>query len=329
MVICLHYNYVGCGGLWGAVTPGTTNYYIAHFTEGFSIIACNLFAMISGYYLSASNKIKIRKVMDIILLLVFYGVAIYIFSIRIGLISFSYDSMKLMISTINSRWFVDIYLLLYLIHPFLNKLLNNISKKQLLFLIAVNVFCFYLWPSITKPKDILIRTIFISDNGYGILNFITLYFISYFIRTYQKINFLRIRYLLMLYIVIGLFVGYQLTVDLSFIAYNHILNLLNTVIVFEIFLQIKNGKWITSLSSASLATYIIHENWIIRQWFFRDLFKEKLFWTSKWMSVHLVITLIGVFLLSFCIEKIRELIFDLSVKRLIDKVPLLNSIYEI
>ena len=67
-VIVLHYNNGNMGGLLNNVQTGTSNYFIAHFTEILTIIACNLFVLISGYFLCKSNKIKIRKIVDIIII---------------------------------------------------------------------------------------------------------------------------------------------------------------------------------------------------------------------------------------------------------------------
>ena len=58
-VIVLHYNNGTMGGLLSNTQPGTLNFFIAHFTEILTIIACNLFVLISGYFLCKSNKIKI------------------------------------------------------------------------------------------------------------------------------------------------------------------------------------------------------------------------------------------------------------------------------
>ena len=65
-VIILHYNNGKMGGLLANTQPGTSNYFIARFTEILTIIACNLFVLISGYFLCKSNKIKIRKIVDIV-----------------------------------------------------------------------------------------------------------------------------------------------------------------------------------------------------------------------------------------------------------------------
>ena len=331
MVIILHYNYVSCGGLWGAVVPGTINFYLAHLSEGLSIIACNLFVMISGYYLCQNQKIKVRKIIDILLLLITYGLVIYIFALKMNLTSFNKNSFKLMVETINSRWFIDIYLLLSILHPFLNKIIKNISKKQFQFLIIVHIFCFYVWRSITYPSDLLMTSLFVADNGYGILNFMTLYLIAAYIRLYMDNLKIYSLYLFVVYLLIGFYVGYRTIYDINFLAYNHILNLVNTVILFLLFknLKLTLTRKISHLSSVSLAVYIIHENWLIRQWLFRELFRTKDYYFSNKMILHMLLTCIGIFCLCYVIEMIRRLIFRYTIDRILNKSKICNFIYEI
>ena len=183
-VIVLHYNNGEMRGLLSNIQPGTSNYFIAHFTEILTIIACNLFVLISGYFLCQSNKVKIRKIVDIINVLIFYGIVIYIVSILTGLTVFGKESLKLMILTIDNRWFVNIYVLLYILHPYINKVISNTNKKQHTILILICVFFFSIWSSIIKPHGIINLNTFVSDSGYGITNFIMLYFIGAYIRLY-------------------------------------------------------------------------------------------------------------------------------------------------
>ena len=275
-VIILHYNNGTMGGLLLNTQSGTSNYFIARFTEILTIIACNLFVLISGYFLCKSNKIKIRKIVDIVILLLFYGVVIYALAMFTGLSSFNKETLKSMFLTIDNRWFINTYVLLYVLHPYINKIISNINKKQHTILILICVFFFSVWSSILKPQGILNINSFVRDGGYGITNFIMLYFIGAYIRLYYDDKKMNKLILFIIYIglsILGTFVYYN---SQNAINYNFIINVINSIIVFLIFKNIKmtKGKIISKFAECSLAIYIIHENLFIRSYIYRNIFRS-------------------------------------------------------
>lgn len=330
-VIVLHYNNGAMGGLLSNTQPGTSNYFIARFTEILTIIACNLFVLISGYFLCKSNKIKIRKIVDIVILLFFYGIIIYAVSIFTGLTIFNKETLKSMFCTINSRWFINIYLLLYLLHPYINKVITNINKKQYTILIFICVFFFSVWSSILKPQGILNLNAFVSDSGYGITNFIMLYLIGAYIRLYYDDKKMNKLILIISYIslsLLGTFVYYNFPNALN---YNFIINVINSIIVFLIFKNIKitKGKIITKFAECSLAIYIIHENSFIRSYIYRNIFACSSFYDSSFLLINMIYTCIAIFIICAIIELVRKFLFKITINKLIDKSKLLNKIITI
>ena len=330
-VIILHYNYWEIGGLLSNTQPGTLNYFIARFTEILTIIACNLFVLISGYFLCKSNKIKIRKIVDIIILLVFYGIVIYIVSIFTGLTVFNKETLKLMFLTIDDRWFINIYLLLYILHPYINKIISNINKKQHIMLIAICIFFFSVWSSILKPQGILNLNTFVVDGGYGITNFIMLYFIGAYIRLYyddKKMNKLVLFIMYICFTLLGTFIYYNFP---NAIRYNFIINVINSIIVFLIFKNIKitKGKTISKFAECSLAIYIIHENSFIRRYIYRNIFATSSFYDSPFLLINMIYSCLGIFIACGIIEFVRKFIFNITINKLIDKSKFLNKIISI
>ena len=113
-----------------------------------------MFILISGYFLVSSQKVKPIKVLRIVSELVFYTVLISALASISGLQDFSVISI-LRTSGFHKTsgfnwWFVRTYIVLYLIHPYLNMFLSRLSQgeyKQ--FLKAV----FILWgliPMLTR-----------------------------------------------------------------------------------------------------------------------------------------------------------------------------------
>lgn len=330
-VIILHYNNGSMGGLLANVQTGTPNYFIAHFTEILTIIACNLFVLISGYFLCKSNKIKIRKLVDIIILLFFYGIMIYAICICTGLTIFNKKTLKSMLLTIDNRWFINIYILLYLLHPYINKIISNINKKQYTMLIIICIFFFSIWSSILKPKGILNLSSFVSDGGYGITNFIMLYFIGAYIRLYyddKKINKLILLIIYICLSLLGTFIFYKFP---NAINYNFIINIINSVIVFLIFknITISKGKIISKFAECSLAIYIIHENSFIRVYLYRNIFASSSFYNNYFLLINMTYTCVGILLICATIEFVRKFLFKITINKLINKSKYLNKIISI
>ena len=244
---------------------------------------------------------------------------------------FNKETLKFMFLTIDARWFADIYILLYFLHPYINKVISNINKKQYTMLILICVFFFSIWSSILKPQGVLNLNTFINDNGYGITNFIMLYLIGAYIRKYYEDKKLKKMPLLIVYIVLsltGTFIYYKFPAAAN---YNFIINIINSVILFLIFKNIKitKGKIISKVAECSLAVYIIHENLFIVSHIYKDIFQTPLFYDSPWMILHMIGTCIAIFAICVLIEFARKFIFKVSINKLIDKSKLLNKVISI
>ena len=74
MIILLHF--LGGTGYIGIIEEGTKNYYLTNILESLAIVGVNVFVLISSYFLINSNKVKLRKVIDLLLIMIFYGLII-------------------------------------------------------------------------------------------------------------------------------------------------------------------------------------------------------------------------------------------------------------
>lgn len=99
--------------------------------EVLCIVAVNVFILISGYFLCKS-KFDINKIIKL------YG-EIFVYSIIIGIILLLTNNVELNIKNLlyiffpfitQRYWFFNAYILLILLFPFLNILINNISKEK-------------------------------------------------------------------------------------------------------------------------------------------------------------------------------------------------------
>lgn len=316
MIIVLHYCNGSMGGVLCNVQQGTVNYYITYFIESACIIAVNVFILITGYYMNSKNEIKISKVCKLIYLCAVYGIIIFVISLISGKIQLNKVTIKIAIDTIFNRWFVVIYSILYLLIPYINKIINNISQKQLGILIIILLLFFSIWP--TFYTNIPVR-----DSGYGIINFVTLYLIGAYIKLYcDEIKFFKFSIFIYLWTTV-------MTTIISMnsgnaFAYNSIFNIVGAIAFFEIFksLKIKNNKLINKLATFTFSTYIIHENQFIVKELYTKLFRCDEYYQSNYFIINLIISTIGIYIICVIIEWCRRKLMEKLIDSKIDNIKL-------
>ncbi|MDU2693456.1 MAG: acyltransferase family protein, partial [Intestinibacter bartlettii] len=226
MIIVLHYlEYYTLEN----VQIGTWNYYIVYLIESICIMGVNCFILITGYFLISKEKIKIKKVINLVLIVAFYGFIFYFIMMFINKTSFNIkDLIKAMIPfIIGKRWFVRTYIILFLIAPYINKCLIQLNKKSFEILIAIVIIFFSVWPSFFPYPPV-------DDAGYGIINFIVLYIIAAYIKLHLKSSISIWKYLVVYVMCIictylsSIYYGYSW-------GYNFFTNIVGSVMLFLCF----------------------------------------------------------------------------------------------
>ena len=314
MVVVLHYFNGNMGGLLSNVDKWSLNYFLAHIVESFCIIAVNVFVIITGYFSCKKNSIKISKVIKLYTIAIFYGIVICAIVFWGTNQTLNLALIKQALHTIFSRWFVVIYCILYLLIPFINKLVLSITKKELEIILIINAIVFYLWYTFFTDTTI-------QDGGYGIVNFINLYMIGAYIKLYKD-DYSDNKKFMILYLLFTI-----LTTAYSFFtskawSYATIFNLISSVSIFMAFknLKIKNSKIINFFATYTFEIYIIHQNSFLAKILYNDIFKSYMFWNNNYMILHLIFTTIGIFLLCVLIEWIRRNTVGKFLDKQIDKI---------
>ena len=278
----------------------------------------NIFVIISGYFLCDSH-FRWKKVKSIILTTICYSVVIYIlFCIR-DVTEFSFfDFMDCLLSPItNQYWFISAYLLLYILSPYLNKMLSCLNEKNLRSLCLISFVVLSIIPSflIFVP----VQNLFDAQNGKGILWFLTIYILCFYYKKYRESYFCKINsYWFMIILIFNLMflIG-------SWIVLNYISIVIgldgdgatrlyfdSSIFVFgisaSIFLltqrlpviNLKYGKFITYLSGSSLGVYIIHEQPMVRKFLWGNV--ENI-WINNEGSIIVNFFIVTVIVFFFCI----------------------------
>lgn len=322
MILILHYLNKGMGG--GMDDAISVNGILTHTLESICIIACNLFVLVTAWFMVDAKSIKIKKVVDIALVIIFYGIIIYGVCICTGLVDISKTSVKTFVNTIGNRWFPIIYIILYLSIPYINKSVHNYTKKDLRKLIAIMVIFFSIWPTVFTKVTV-------SDGGYGIINFVMLYLIIYYIKKYTNYNDVKVYKLFFIWIA-----STAITIVFSFISgrawnYNSIFVILASVSLFMMFirLEINRNKALSYISSFSLSTYIIHENQFITQWIYRGVFRSDYYSHTNLLLANILISIVSIFIVCMVIEIVRRFLFKYTIDKILNKLKFYNKKIEI
>lgn len=239
------------------------NYLETHFFKSFTIVAVNVFILISGYF---SITFRLARLLKLAQQTWFYSVFFLILGIFLGTHVLYPQKDILFLCPIFSKiyWFITIYIMLYILSPALNKMSSIIPRKQFKSILLIGLIIIYIWHTFSF---ILNSGRPIDDAGYGIINFIYLYLLGRYIRMHIDIHSNKHNFLFLYCITsIVLFVfqlSYSLILGFSFTAlfsYNTILVLLGSVFLFLFFarLDLKYNPLINNLAKYSLAIYIIH-----------------------------------------------------------------------
>lgn len=180
------------------------------------------------------------------------------------------DEIKAILpNTFALNWYITCYVIFYIIHPYLNKGVEKLEKKELLFL---SCFMSFLYCIINTIQEGLFFT---SD----LIVFVTIYLCVAYVKKYmintvsnKKINRAIEVLLIILYILIiillniaGTRISFLKDKMLRLIKTENILFLLFAFSLFNLF-RSRNfvNKGINNLSKLTLYIYVIHENSLFR-----------------------------------------------------------------
>lgn len=293
------------------------------------------FVIATGYFQSQS-KFKLSKVLSLIGAVWFYRVVISLvfqFTGLIELTKLDFYHLLYPLWDFDEYWFINIYIILYLMSPILNKVIHNVNKKQFQKVIAILFVLFSVVPTLTNQQVIN------DTQGFSITFFILIYFIGAYFRKYpisecflmkgftpkmqQAIYFVSFFALAFLNLLLWNFstiltqfgsipneIGTLLTKQVG--SYDNPILIFQSLAYFFFFgtLTLKN-KQINRISPLVFGVYLIHENMYIRSILYDKLGITQFFLKSGYEVLLWVILLgLGILIVCLIIEKLRKTMFD-------------------
>ena len=279
--------------------------------------------MLSGYFLITSKGLNLRRLFNLWVRMFFYSVLIYALFLFFGKTDFTIkEAIRAVMPVTRAMWwFASAYFVLYLIHPYINILLNGFTHEEYKkFLLTIGLY----WCIIPT----FLKTEFGANNT---INFICLYSLAGYIRLWCKdlagkkyllyalafigVNFLSVIVLDVIGVKLSL-AGKHASYFIGMMKPFTILAVACLLVGFRS-INITYSKIINILASATFGVYLIHDNKFVRNFLWHDLFHNASFQDSPYLIPYSTASILAVYVVCTIIELLRSKIFrTLSGNRL-------------
>lgn len=331
-------------------TSGTIN-LLVQFIYIFISIHVNSFVLVSGYF-GYEKSISYKKILSLFYQTWFYKAIFVIVFVTFGISKISTVQFVRELLPLNTEdyWFINCYLVLCMISPYINVLIKKLNQQEHKRLIVLMIFLFSLIPILSSNRTI-------SNHGSTIQNFILLYLIGAYLGKYPincNIHFKNYSHnkrqciFLFGFIFFGIlnFLFFQCSqcfmkysnpfiqelgkmYNIFETSFSNPLIILQSIFYFLYFstLCIKSSV-INKFSSLCFGVYLIHENHHFYNYFYHFIKFDTL---KNYNDIFLIfkIVLLAIIIFQVCtiIELLRRLLFRFfSSRKVIKKFN--NMIYD-
>ncbi|MBQ7580482.1 MAG: acyltransferase [Clostridia bacterium] len=315
MLVIVRHHFACYSGLSFADKPFGLNKMWFMFIRNNGKITVIVLLLITGYFLINSTKIKIDKLLKLWLQIFTYSVLVYLVLCLVGGAKFGVKAFvsSLFPITTDQWWYASTYIFLYITSPFINKFLTGLDKKSYQKFLVIMTFFWSILPTVYTSTFFVNKFVF----------FIYLYFIGAYLRLHfdmtkissGKAFFIAGSIYAVVY-AISLTMNYMgkyipaLSGErraLTLIEYQKIFTLTIAVFLFIGFmnLKIKNNRIINTISSASFAVYLIHDQQNMKEFLWNTVFKPVNHADSKLFILYTIGVVLLIYSVCTGIELLR------------------------
>lgn len=330
-VIIVHYNSTDMGGALVFVNPGSINDHFIRFMESAAIICVNGFILLTGYFGYKRTTMTLRKPLGLLLYVLAYNYLFYFLDVFMGRAPFTLQ--HLVFQLIPNNWYVVLYITLLLISPYLNIVVNQLNRKNMLVLLCVFMILFSIWSTVLDIGAELIpfnvrgnSTVALSGTqaGYSIVNFVLLYFIGAAMHKWELFSWSRKKDILLYFAMVILIFVTSLFVNAAW-NYSCTLVILSSVFLFNYFRKLVVRSDILNKIAGAAGVYLISTKGLVVQWFWRFFkIKEACNANIVLCAVDLILCAVVTFLLCAAIDTGCRCITS-SVSKKLDRINVLNK----
>ena len=340
MLLIVMHHYVVNSGLFDEMfkTPTAPESVFLYMLGMWGKTGINCFVLITGYFMCKSS-ISLRKFVKLLLQIELYNILFGCIFLYTGYISLSVSSLIQIVNPIPnvSTGFISCFLLFYLFIPFLNILLNNLSKKQHILLVIFSLGVYSVLGTIP----------WIGVTFNYVTWFCVLYVVASYIRFYgiwrsqDKMFWGGASLVLMFFSALSVFVMLfsgvysGVALDWSLLMFfvsdsNKLLAFLVSVSTFMFFknIHICQSKLINTIASCTFGVLLIHANSdAMRQWLWKDTCNNVGMFHSGMIYIHALCVPIVVFIICVIIDYCRQQFIERPYLESVLKIIQKNKLY--
>ena len=320
LIISFHYFYHG--GLYKETN--SINILLVHYLRQFDV-GVNCFVLISGYFLIEPNQFRWRKLLKLWLTVAFYSCFFYLAEVFFfKSISFTGTSFLKVILPIrySQYWFISVYFGLYLLSPYLGKLVRSLSQKEYLRFLIIIIGTFSIYSFYIPGAD----PFGINGGFRSVVWFAVVFCVGGYFRLFPvAINKKQALFIYFFFAILTGCLHYAIWLAHDFNLIRHgsfwLLNnsptfFLSAVGLFLFFNQcnIKSEllrKIINTVSSFVLGIYLIHDNLFMKGRMWKEWLHATDYYNSPYLLLHWIISVLLVFMACIFVEYIRQKLFKI------------------
>ncbi len=319
-VIVLHYNYYG-----GALTSAQgLNSGVLRFLEALTAVSVNIFLLISGYFSCKRRSVSTGKALRLVAQVIVFQLALSLVS---GVVGHSLRLRSLLAALLPTNYYVTLYLAIYLLSPYIHKLLGSLSERGLRRLVLLLFGMFSLYQCAVDVLESLAGTeltgmspvsLHGGQYGYTVVNFLLLYCIGAYLRLSElgkKLSFHRclLGFLLCASLV---WLWSLVSPDLAWAYCNPIL-ILEAVFLFLASLKLSfRSRFVNTLAKSSYTCYLLNIPLVQRVGAAAAAAKPLPF-----LLAHLLGSVAGIYLLCWGVDAVYTAITRKAFAALDQKLP--------
>lgn len=314
MIFIVAHHFAVHSGFAFSVNSITVNRLWIQFIQIGGKIGVNIFVIISGYFLIMSQSIKTNKVIKLWSRIFFYSVIVFIVFVSFGAEQFSVKELikHVLPITFTQWWFASTYFVLYMLSPYLNRLLRTFNNKQYICFLGLLFIGWCIIPTFTgkgfQSNELLwfcflyafaaYFRLFGIKNDFSASKLISLSFICTIIAFLSAVVF----------DVLGMKVPSISTHATFFYDMQDLPILAAAILLFLGFSKIKihNNKTINTVSSATFGVYLIHDSNLIRPFLWKTVFMGASYANSSIMIPYSLLVIVIVYAGCILLELLRQ-----------------------
>lgn len=286
---------------------------------GITGVGC--FFLIAAYFLQKKNCYSTVKALKIVFQTIFWALIMLFAAKILGAIP-HYESFGLKLIAkaviaplIDEYWYIPSYLLMYILSPFMNTIIEKLELDFYKRLIVVLTLIIPVYSTVFY-KDIAVCCVVLAVYYYLLWGYLKQTEGNFFERNAKIIFVISATFIIAL-ASLGYAFGFYNAVITRLCGRFSGFQVLTALSLFYIFKNkdVPSNKYINFIASGTLGVYLIHENPYFRFYLWNDIFKLYDRFDKPYFLVIFILAVLLVFIISALLDIVRGYLFDKTLNK--------------